>query len=93
MAKYPPANAGDVRDTGSIPGSGRSLRGGHDNPLQYCCLENPGDRGACPGGSKRVRHEGSDFAHITFFNSYVTHPLQNENTRLQKDLHTRFIAD
>jgi len=41
-----PANAGDVRDVGSIPGLGRSPGGGHGNPLQYCCLENPTDRGA-----------------------------------------------
>ena len=46
MVKNPPANAGDVRDTGSIPGLGRSLGGGHSNPLQYSCLENPMDRGA-----------------------------------------------
>ena len=38
-----PANA---RDVGSIPGSGRSLGGGHGNPLSYSCLENPMDRGA-----------------------------------------------
>jgi len=36
----------DVRDPGSIPGSGRSPRGGHGNPLQYSFLENPLDRGA-----------------------------------------------
>ena len=42
----PTCNAGDVRDTGSIPGSGRSLGGGHGNPLQYPCLENSMDRGA-----------------------------------------------
>ena len=41
-----PANAGDIRDVGSIPGSGRSLGGGHGNPLQYSCLEHPMDRGA-----------------------------------------------
>ena len=41
-----PANAGDVRDSGSIPGSGRSPGGGHGNPLQCSCLENPMDRGA-----------------------------------------------
>ena len=41
-----PANLGDVRDTGSIPGSGRSPGGGHGNPLQYSCLEHPMDRGA-----------------------------------------------
>ena len=40
------ANAGDIRDMGSIPGSGRSPGGGHGNPLQYSCLENPMDRGA-----------------------------------------------
>ena len=41
-----PANAGDLRDVGLIPGSGRSPGGGHDNPLWYSCLENPTDRGA-----------------------------------------------
>ena len=46
MIKNPPANAGDLRDVGSIPGSGSSPGGGHGNPLQYCCLENPMDRGA-----------------------------------------------
>ena len=44
--KNPPANAGDIRDTGSIPGSGRSPGDGHGNPLQYSCLENLMDRGA-----------------------------------------------
>ena len=44
--KNPPANAGDVRDVGSIPGSGRSPGGEHGNPLQYSCLENPMDSGA-----------------------------------------------
>ena len=46
VVKNPPANAGDLRDTGLIPGLGRSPRGGHGNPLQYSCLENPLDRGA-----------------------------------------------
>ena len=41
-----PANAGDIRDMGSVPGSGRFPGGGHGNPLQYSCLENPMDRGA-----------------------------------------------
>ena len=51
MVKNPPANAGDIRDSGSIPGSGRAPGGGHGNPLQYSCLENPMDRGGFPGGS------------------------------------------
>ena len=42
-----PASAGDVRDTSSIPRSGRSPGGWHGNPLGYSCLENPMDRGAC----------------------------------------------
>ena len=42
--KKPPANAGDIRDLGSIPGLGRSSGGEHGNPLQYSCLENPMDR-------------------------------------------------
>ena len=46
MVKNPPADAGDIRDMGSIPGSGRSPGGGHGNPLQYSCLENPMDRRA-----------------------------------------------
>ena len=45
VVKNPPANSGDIRDKGSISGSGRSPRGGHGNPLQYSCLENPMDRG------------------------------------------------
>ena len=46
MVKNPPANAGDTRDAGSIPGLGRSPGGGNGNPLQYSCLGNPMDRGA-----------------------------------------------
>ena len=46
VVKNPPANAGDPKDVGSIPGSGRSPGVGNGNPLQYSCLENPRDRGA-----------------------------------------------
>ena len=46
VVKKIPANAGDVGDWGLISGWGRSLGGGHGNPLQYFCLENPMDRGA-----------------------------------------------
>ena len=46
MVSNPPANSGDLRDVGSIPGSGGSPRGGSGNPLQYSCLDNPMDRGA-----------------------------------------------
>ena len=46
VVKNPPANAGDVRDTASIPWLERSPGGGHGNPLQHSCLENPMNRGA-----------------------------------------------
>ena len=45
VVKNLPDNAGDIRDLGSVPGSGRSPGGGHGNPLQYSCLQNPRDRG------------------------------------------------
>ena len=46
LIKNPPANAGDSRDAGSIPELGRYPGEGHDNPLQYSCLENLMDRRA-----------------------------------------------
>ena len=59
-------NAGDARDTGSIPGWGRSPGGGSVNPLQYSCLENPRDRGALQttvhGTTKRVKTWLDDWA-------------------------------
>ena len=45
VVKNPPASAGDLRDLDSFPGLGRYPGGGHGNPLQYSCLENPMDRG------------------------------------------------
>ena len=54
VVKNPPANARDVRDTGLIPGWERSPRGGHGNPLQYSCLENPMGRGAWRATVHRV---------------------------------------
>ena len=60
MVKNPPANAGNARDTDSVPGSGRSPGEGNGNPLQYSCLQNPVDRGAWQAksvGSQRVRHD------------------------------------
>ena len=52
--------SGDMRYMGSIPGFGRSLEVGNDNPLQYSCRENPMDRGAwwaIVHGSQRVGHD------------------------------------
>ena len=46
VVKNPPANTGDIRDVGLIPGSGRPLQEGNGNPLQYSCLGSPMGRGA-----------------------------------------------
>ena len=54
VVKNPPANAGDVRDAGSIPELGRSLAEGHGNLLQYSRLENPMNRGAWWATEHRV---------------------------------------
>ena len=54
MVKNPPVIAGDVRDLGLIPKVGRSPGGGHGNPLQYSCLENPMDQGAWQATVHRV---------------------------------------
>ena len=58
VVKNLPANAGDIRDAGSIPGSGRSPEGGHGDPLQYCCLENLHGQRSLVGskGLQRVEH-------------------------------------
>ena len=57
IVKNPPASAGDIRDVGSIPGSGRSPGEGNGNPLQYSCLENSIDRGAWWATVYRVTKE------------------------------------
>ena len=54
VVKNLPANAGDIRGASSIPGSGRSPGGGHGNPLQDSCLENPMVRGAWWATADRV---------------------------------------
>ena len=62
MAKESACNAGDSRDSSSIPRSRRSPGEGNSKPLQYSCLENPMDRGAGglqSMGSQTVRHDGA----------------------------------
>ena len=67
VVRNPRANAGDIRDVGSIPGSGRSSGGGHGNTLQYTCLENSMDRGPWQATVHRVaknRTQLSDLANM-----------------------------
>ena len=54
VEKNLPANSGDKRDLGTVPGSGKTPGGGHGNPLQYSCLENPMDRKAWRATVHRV---------------------------------------
>ena len=58
------ASAGEVKKAGSISGSGRSLGGGHGNPLQYFCLENPMDRGAWGGVAVTVHRVAKSWTQL-----------------------------
>ena len=64
MIKNSSANAGDIRDAGSIPGWGRSPGEGNGNPLQYSCLENPHGQRSLVGYSTEG-HKESDTAEAT----------------------------
>ena len=59
VVKNLPASAGDLRDSGLNPGSGRSPGEGNGKPLQYSCLENPMDRGAWQATVHRVTQRGT----------------------------------
>ena len=65
------ANAEDMRDSGLIPGSGRSPGGGHSNPLQYSCLENPMDRGAPQAGYSPWGHKELDTTEATHTHTHT----------------------
>ena len=64
MVKNPPAKSGDERDLGSDSGSGRSPGGGHGNPLQYSCLENPVDREVWWAAVHRVAQSRTRLKHL-----------------------------
>ena len=70
MVKNLPANAGEARDVGLIPGSGRYPREGNGNPFQYFCLENPMDRGASQGTYSPLGHKESDMLVSTHTHVY-----------------------
>ena len=59
VVKNPPVNEGDIRDTGSVPGLGRSPGGGNGNLLQDSLLENPMDRGVWRAQVHRVAESGT----------------------------------
>ena len=74
VVKDPPANAGDIRDTGSFLGWGRSPGGGQGNPLQHSCLENPMDRGAWQATVHRVTKSRTQLKQLSM-HIHVSRPI------------------
>ena len=72
VVKNPPAKAGDIRDAGSIPGLERFPGGGHCNPLQYSCLENPMDRRAWRATVHRVVKNRTQLSDCHFLSLFAT---------------------
>ena len=70
MVKNPSDSSGSTRDSGLIPGLGRAPGGGHSNPLQCSCLENPLDRGAWWATVHRVTKSGTGMKE---FSTYARH--------------------
>ena len=64
VVKNLPASAGDMRDSGSVPGWGRFPGGGHSNPFQYSCMENPMDKGAWQAMVHRVTESWNDWSDL-----------------------------
>ena len=67
MVKNQPANAGDIRDLGSVPGSGRSPGGEYGNPFQYSHLENPMDRGAWRATVHRITKSWTQLKQLSMY--------------------------
>ena len=81
MVRNPPANAGDTRDSGLISGLRRSPKGGHGNPLQYSCTDNPMDSGAWWATVHRVAEsdmtEATEHTTHTHTHTHVAHTNGN----------------
>ena len=71
VVKNLPANAGDIRDAGLIPGSGRSSGEGNGSPFQYSCLENPMDGGAWWARVHGVTKSQTQLTDFTFLSFYI----------------------
>ena len=87
VVKNPPINAGDTGDTGLIPGLGGCLEGGHGNPLQYSCLENPMDRGAWWATVHRVKKSQIQLKQLS------THLYVESTKMIQMSLLTNNLTD
>ena len=74
VIKNLPANAGDLRDVGLLPGLERSPGGGHGNPLQYSCLGNLMDRGAWPPTVHMVTKSQTQLKRLRTHTQVKIHP-------------------
>ena len=74
-----PASAGDIRESDSIPGSGRSLGGGHSNPFKYSCLENPMDREAWWATVQGVAKSWTQLKQLSMHTCLAATMLDNED--------------
>ena len=73
VVKNPPPSEGDISDVGSILGLGRSPGGEHGNPLQYCCLENPMDRGAWRAVDHRITKSWTQLKRLSTASVYIVY--------------------
>ena len=89
VVKNLPASTGDIRDAGLIPWSGRSSGGGNGNPLQYCCLENPKDRGAWPATAHEVTKTQTQLKRL---NTEALHQKRSSFTYSHGLFFTRLVA-
>ena len=81
VLKNLPANVGDARDLGLIPGSGGSPGRGHDNPPQYSCLENPTDRGAWRATVHEVTESTTQLSNLA--HTHAAHDIQHPTLFLE----------
>ena len=94
VVKNPPASAGDRRNSDLIPGSRGCLEGGHGNPLQYSCVENPHGQRSLAGYSPygcRVEHDWSDLAHT--HTPTHTHPCSRHSISTDNALVSNLYMD
>ena len=87
MVKNLSANAGDIRDAGSIPRWERSPGGGHGNPLQHSCLENSMDRGAWWATVHGVAQSWTQLKQLSMQETHSVIPLKK-----QKPTHKKILS-
>ena len=93
VVKNLPASMGDVRDLGSIPGSGRSPGEGNSNPLQYSCLKNSMDRGACWANSPWNFKELNTAEHSCNIDTTQNEPQKNHAERKKSNQKEYLLHD